>query len=59
MKYQFDPFSVEYDSISSPIEDFKTECIAATQKAILMNPNEGLFYSKRALVYARLENFQV
>lgn len=35
------------------------EALIEFQKAILMNPNEGLFYSKRALVYARLENFQV
>ena len=28
------------------------------QRAITMNPHDGLFYLKRALVYARLEKFQ-
>ena len=37
MKYQFIPFSVEYEQITSPVADFKTECIIAAHKAILEN----------------------
>jgi len=37
MKYSFDPFSVEYEQITSPVADFKTECIIAAQKAVSLN----------------------
>lgn len=33
MKTQFDPFYIEYDNITSPAVDFKTECISAAKKA--------------------------
>ena len=34
------------------------EALLEFQRAISMNPHDGLFYLKRALVYARLEKFQ-
>jgi len=34
------------------------EALVEFQRAITMNPHDGIFYSKRALVYARLEKFQ-
>ena len=37
MKYQFDPFSVKYEQIISPVADFKSECILAANKALLQN----------------------
>jgi hypothetical protein len=37
MKYQFDPFRIEYDPITSPILDFRSECIIAAHKAASMN----------------------
>lgn len=37
MNYHFFPFSVDYPPITSPIEDFKIECIIAAQKAIESN----------------------
>jgi hypothetical protein len=37
MKYQFEPFYVEYEPITSPVGDFKTECILAAHKAVLAN----------------------
>ena len=37
MKYTFNPFSVEYDPVTSPVADFKTECIAAAHNATKKN----------------------
>lgn len=37
MKYQFDPFIIEYDSVILPLYDFKTECIIAAHKAASLN----------------------
>ena len=37
MKYQFDPFVLEYEKIDIPVQDFKTECIMAAHKATSLN----------------------
>ena len=37
MNIQFDPFIVEYDPITTPVEDFKAECITAANKVISHN----------------------
>lgn len=37
MKYQFDPFVYEYDKVTLPLFDFKTECISAARKANTLN----------------------
>jgi hypothetical protein len=39
MKHQFNPFSVEYEPITSPIRDFRTECIATAQLVSSKNVN--------------------
>ena len=37
MKVQFDPFIVEYEPITSPILDFKSECVMAVNNALSHN----------------------
>lgn len=37
MKYNFNPFVVDYGEILSPIDSFKGECILAINKALLFN----------------------
>jgi len=39
MKYQFDPYVVEYEKVRAPLHDFRTECILAAHKAASMNEN--------------------
>ena len=37
MKYQFNPFFVEYDTVTSPPADFTTECVEAAHNAVKKN----------------------
>jgi len=37
MKYQFNPYKIDYEKIDVSIYDFKTECILASHKAISKN----------------------
>ena len=39
MKYQFEPFIVNYDPIITPLLDFKEECIIAAKNAVSYNVN--------------------